>query len=117
MLLILGTPSWLHFSFLVCTVRSAKLRAGHDYAAKRRWAERPRGDSRGAVDDLQALAFEKFACLAPGVIRPRADRVELDVGGPVAERLASFAGTLIGQREIVVGVSVIRRYANGCWGI
>ena len=47
------------------------------------------------------------------MIRPGADRIELDVRDPVAQRAAALVAALEGEREVVMRVGVAGREADG----
>ena len=63
--------------------------------------------------DHQLFTVKNLPDLAAGVVRPRTDGVELEIGHPVAEGLATLVLALIGQRQVVVGVGVPGCEADG----
>jgi hypothetical protein len=49
----------------------------------------------------------------PGVVGPGAHGVEAHIGEPVAQGAAAMALALVGEREVVVRVGVLRHQGNG----
>src|SRR6266446_6986845 len=64
------------------------------------------------VYQLQAVALQDALDLMFGVDGPGTGGVELHVGAPVLQRLARLAYLLVGQRDVVVRVSVGGRELN-----
>ena len=65
------------------------------------------------ADDRQLLRIENLACLILRVLRPWTDRIEPYVGEPVPQCPTTLSLPLIREREIVVGVGILRNKRNG----
>ena len=65
------------------------------------------------ADDRQLLRIENLACLILRVLRPWTDRIEPYVGEPVPQRPTTLSLPLIREREIVVGIGILRDKRNG----
>src|ERR1700674_1040678 len=61
------------------------------------------------VHQLQAVALQDALDLMFGVHGPGASGIELHVGAPMLQRLSRLAYLLVGQRDVVVRVSIGRR--------
>ncbi len=60
-----------------------------------------------------AFAAEELVNLAARVVGPGAAVIELDIGAPVAQGAAVFAGAFVGECQVVVGVGVAGRERDG----
>ena len=67
----------------------------------------------GAGGDGEPFAGEELANLAAGVVGPGTAVVELDVGAPMAQRIAMLAGALVSEGQVVMRVGVARRKSDG----
>src|SRR5579863_7649123 len=65
--------------------------------------------STSTPGNRQFFAAEQLTDLPTGVLGPGATVIDLDISLPVAESGPVHALALIGQRQVVVGVSVARR--------
>ena len=66
-----------------------------------------------AADDRQLLRVQNLARLLLRVLRPWADGVEPHVREPVPQRAPALSLSLVGERQVVVRVGVLRNQCDG----
>ncbi len=63
------------------------------------------------MHNRQFLSRQYLSRLRTRMVRPRPNRIELEIDHPMAQCPAPFAGTLVCQRQVVVRVGIFRHQA------